>query len=56
MIRTLQLGDAQVDETRLRDLCRRAAVNRCPVLREQVAAILVAESGNSKDEVGEQRD
>jgi len=35
------------------DVVWRAAKNRCPVLREQVAAILAAESGDSEDNDGQ---
>jgi len=38
------------------DLVWRAAINRCPALREQIAAILATESGNPEDESGGQRD
>jgi uncharacterized protein with HEPN domain len=34
------------------DVVWRAARNRCPVLREQVAGILVAESGGPEDDGG----
>jgi uncharacterized protein with HEPN domain len=34
------------------DVVWRAARNRCPILREQVAGILGAESGGAEDEIG----
>ena len=34
------------------DVVWRAARNRCPILREQVAGILAAEAGGTGDEIG----